>query len=143
MALLCFAFLPGGHISAQENPPVVIPAVPSQPQAPAAPVMPDGARCFTVNNTAPYTVYGTIITNFYVASDGTASRKRSNFRLESHESTDFCSFGPFYGENEDRLKLTLRTLIPIFSCEFTAEGELNIFGVKKPEGGTRTWANCL
>jgi uncharacterized protein YciI len=102
----------------------------------------DGRRCFSVLNKAPYTIHGSFYTNFYMTSSGTPGRHQSNFMLKEGQRDEFCSYGPFLGENNDRLYLVLRTLIPIFSCKFRAEGELIIFGRKKAEGGTETWASC-
>lgn len=152
MKRLCFSLvlflllLPAAFPAMAQNGAAPVPALPEAletPERPEVTVMPEGARCFAIYNQAPYMVYGTIVTNYYLASDGTAALKRSNFHLESKQRTEFCSYGPFYGTGKNRLKLVLRTLIPIFSCEFTAEGELTIFGLKKPEGGTKTWASCI
>jgi hypothetical protein len=141
MVLLCVPAF------AQETlPPVKV--LPELPEVPAENLskMPEqdiaGARCFELFNQAPYTVQGTIITNYYMSSSGVPARARSNFRLTSGQNTEFCSYGPFFGESEDRLILVLRTLIPIFTCEFTAEGRISIYGHRKPEGGTETFANC-
>ncbi len=101
---------------------------------------------------APYKVYGSFGTDYYMTPDGTKARHRSNFRLDEPGSThpdegyptdraEFCSYGPFYPER--MLSLTLRTLVPIFSCKTRVDqGEIVIKGYRKPEGGTETWAEC-
>ena len=134
----------------EEAAPEAIPEKPSAPSLPSKdPVQDrlnkgyDGARCFAVLNKAPYSVYGSFYTNFYMTSSGSPGRHQSNFKLGEGERGEFCSYGPFLGPNNDGLYLVLRTIIPIFSCKFRAEGELIIFGRRKAEGGTETWASCL
>ena len=125
-----------GEIAAQEI------AGPDALPAPAfiEPANPDGSRCFAVWNKAPYTITGTVNTNYYDTAAGTKARGNRNFRLAPGEKEDICSFGPFYpGE---RLELVLRSLIPLFSCYTVAQGDVIIYGEIKPEGGTRTWADC-
>jgi len=111
-----------------------------------ATTMPDGEIsdepiCFNVVNTAPYTVYGTFVTNIYVAEGGTKARHRSNFRLKTNFKSEFCTYGPFYEGR--KLELVLRTLIPIFSCKTGITGDIVIHGRRKPKGGADTWAVCL
>jgi len=108
--------------------------------------------CFKLRNEAPYKVYGDFRTDYFIGTDGTKARHRSNFRLDEAGATDpekgfptdmaeFCSYGPFLPER--KLLLTLRTLIPIFSCKTRIDqGEIVIKGYRKPEGGTETWAEC-
>lgn len=97
--------------------------------------------CFNVINKAPYTVYGTFVTNTYTADDGTQARHRSNFRLETNYKSEFCTYGPFYEGR--KLELVLRTLIPVFSCKTALTRDIIIYGRRKPEGGSDTWAVCL
>lgn len=100
----------------------------------------DGSRCFTIWNKAPYSITGSVNTNYYDTAAGTKARANRNFRLAPGGKQNLCSFGPFYpGE---RLELVLRTLIPIFSCYTVAQGDIIVYGEIKPEGGTKTWANC-
>ena len=108
--------------------------------------------CFMVKNTAEYKVYGSFITDYYTTEQGTRARHTSNFRLEAagtvHEEkgypldrAEFCSYGPFFPNRQ--LELVIRTLVPIFSCKTSIEmGEIVIKGQRKPEGGTKTWAEC-
>lgn len=110
--------------------------------------------CFAVRNEAPYKIYGSFITDLYPRNDGTKARHRSNFRLEEKGAVDekgaaadkaeFCSFGPFFPGR--KLEMTLRTLVPIFTCQTNVEsGEIVIHGERLPEpqGGTKTWADCF
>lgn len=107
--------------------------------------------CFVVRNEAPYTVYGSFVTELYTAPDGNQARHRSNFRLEAAGEKDengypadrgeFCSYGPFFEGR--KLELTLRTLVPIFTCKTRIDaGEIVIQGRQLPEGGTETKALC-
>ncbi len=108
--------------------------------------------CFILRNEAPYKVYGSFSTDYYTRADGVRARHRSNFRLEEAGTTDekegypldaaeFCSYGPFYPDR--KLDLTLRTLVPIFSCKTRIDqGDIIIQGHRKPEGGTETKALC-
>jgi hypothetical protein len=99
-------------------------------------------KCFSLVNRAPYTVHGTIITDYYTTQSGVSARHRENFRLETNESNEYCAAGPFFGEDKDQLKLVIRTIVPIFSCNFKAKGEIAIRGEVLKEGGTKTWAEC-
>lgn len=96
--------------------------------------------CFNIVNKAPYGVFGTFITNYYTADDGSRARHRSNFRLKTKEKAEFCTYGPFY--DGQRLELVLRTLVPVFSCKTKIDEEIMIYGRRKAEGGTDTWAVC-
>ncbi len=108
--------------------------------------------CFTIRNTAAYKVYGQVASNYYTTTDGTKARHTGTFRLESKgtlhkekgyplDITEFCSSGPFYAGR--KMELTIRTLIPVFSCKTNIElGEIFIHGKLKDDGTTKTWATC-
>jgi hypothetical protein len=121
-------------------PPVTPAAIPQAGMQADGEIVTD-AICFNVINNAPYTVFGTFITNTYTAEDGTRARHRSNFRLETAHQSQFCTYGPFYEGR--KLELVLRTLIPVFTCKTAITGDIVIQGRRKPEGGTDTWAVCL
>lgn len=103
------------------------------------PANPDGSRCFFISNKAPYSVTGSLVTNYYETASGIPARAHNNFRLKSGEKQDFCTYGPFY--EGARLELVLRTLMPIFSCYTVAQGEIIIMG-ETVNGKSRTWALC-
>lgn len=96
--------------------------------------------CFRVVNRAPYTVTGSLYTNFYTNRDRQKARHTSNFRLEAGQSQPFCSYGPFYEGR--KLELVLRTLVPIFSCRTKIESDIYIMGEELEGGGTKSWATC-
>jgi hypothetical protein len=110
--------------------------------------------CFNVVNEAPYTVFGSFLTAYYVNPDGIKTRHRSNFRLEAagtvHEKgypldkAEFCSYGPFLPDR--KLDMVIRTLVPVFSCKTRIDqGPIIIRGKRKegPGGGTETSAVCF
>lgn len=97
-------------------------------------------QCFHVVNKAPYTVLGTVSTDYFTNPDGVKARHRSNFNLKSGEQTRFCTQGPYY--EGGKLELVLRTLVPVFDCKTRVDGDIIINGRMKPEGGTDSWAIC-
>ena len=101
----------------------------------------DEPICFKVINSAPYSVVGSIITDHYTTIEGDKAKHRSNFRLKTGEITEFCTSGPFFEGR--RLELTLKTLIPIFSCKTAVTSDIIIYGERKKETGTKTWAECI
>lgn len=96
--------------------------------------------CFRVINQAPYTVLGSLYTNYYVNKDRQRARHTSNFRLEKDQKQNFCTYGPYYDGR--RLDLVLRTVLPIFSCRTMVDGDIYIKGEIKKDGGSKTWAEC-
>ncbi len=96
--------------------------------------------CFNVVNMAPYTVVGEFATNYYTTPEGVQATHTANFRLNSHEKTNFCSAGPFFAGRQ--LDFTIRTLIPLFYCRTGIGGDIVIHG-EQHDGGTKTWADCL
>lgn len=108
--------------------------------------------CFTIVNHAPYKVYGQVATDYYTTPNGTKARHTGTFRLEAAgtlhkekgyplDRSEFCSSGPFYPNRQ--MELTLRTLVPIFSCKTNIElDDINIRGQIKEDGSAKTWAEC-
>ncbi len=108
--------------------------------------------CFSIRNEASYRVYGEVSTDYYTRPDGTKARHVGTFRLQKEGSqsedgatftdrTRVCSQGPFYPGQQ--LELTIRTLLPVFSCKTNVElGEIVIKGKKQKDGSTKTWAVC-
>jgi hypothetical protein len=109
--------------------------------------------CFTLRNTADHSILGTFGTNYYIATDGTQARHRSDFRLDKagskdeqgypSDSAEFCSYGPFFADR--KLELTLKTLFPVFNCYTHIEkGEILIKSKRKADdSGNDIWAECL
>jgi hypothetical protein len=116
-----------------------LPTTPTVPRAFGA--ISSTPQCFNVVNTAPYTVYGSIHSNFFVRPDGIKTRHKSNFRLAPDDYNEFCTTGPFYDGN--KVELVLRSLVPIFTCKTIATGNIIVQGRRLPEGGTETKALCI
>jgi hypothetical protein len=92
--------------------------------------------CFTLYNSAPYQVNGTIATDYFTRDDGIRTRHRSNFRLGSQERNEFCTSGPFFPDWT--IELVLRSLIPVFNCRtHIDQGEVVIVGELLPDGTTK------
>lgn len=98
-------------------------------------------QCFNIVNEAPYGVYGSLTTGKYQTPQGVIAHHRSNFRLEPGMQQQFCTTGPMYPDG--KLELTLRSLVPLFTCHTGINGDVVIHGDKKPDGTIKTWADCL
>jgi hypothetical protein len=99
--------------------------------------------CFKVKNTAPYTVFGEVSTAGFIREDGQQITHEATFRLKENEETPMCSTGPFF--EGGKLRLTLRTLVPLFECKTVIyEGMELIIRGKLGDGttSTKTWAEC-
>lgn len=97
--------------------------------------------CFKIVNTAPYTVFGQIKTNYFIRPDGVRSRHRSNFHLKPKEEADVCTAGPFFEGR--RLQFELRTLLPIFTCKTKLRETMYVQGKTQEDGTTKTWIDCF
>ena len=97
--------------------------------------------CFRVVNQAPYTVIGSLHTNYYVDKERRKARHTSNFRLDKGESKPFCTYGPFYEGR--KLDLVLRTVMPIFNCKTMVDADIYLKGQINDDGTRKTWAICL
>lgn len=102
----------------------------------------DSPVCFKLRNTADWTIRGDVSTDYFIAPNGQRGRHRANFSLGPGEDREVCTTGPFYpGRRQD---LTLRTIIPVFSCRTRVDaGDIIIKGGKTPEGKSKTWAECF
>jgi len=97
--------------------------------------------CFSIINEAPFTVIGTVATQYYIRADGIKARHRENFRLGPQDWKQLCTRGPFFDGR--MLDITLKTLVPIFECRTAFYEDLRVQGEYKEEGGTETWIDCL
>jgi hypothetical protein len=104
------------------------------------PAQPDGSRCFKIVNRAPYTVNGTLLTNYKTDLMGRKGRDVSNFRLAPGGEKKYCTFGPYYPGT--RIGFQIRTIVPVFSCYTVAQGTIEVQGKVDAEGKTKTWVNC-
>ena len=110
------------------------------------PYLVDQQICFKVRNTAPYGVYGDVATaRMPRPEDGQEVTHTATFRLKEGEETPMCTTGPFFPGQ--KLRITLRTLVPIFECKTTIipNGTILIRGQRGESDyeGTKTWVECL
>lgn len=70
--------------------------------------------CGKLVNRSAQTIMGTIATKSQRLPSGDMAAHQENFKLLSGEERELCTTGPFFEGR--RLELTLRTLIPLFSC---------------------------
>jgi len=134
LALLTIIFLPW-HVYAQE--------------------ITDEPICFNIRNEADHTVYGSVVTAYVTRPDGQKVHYDGTFRLEPKGTVDpktgygkdfseFCTTGPFFPGRQ--LEITLRTLIPVFSCKTSIEvDDIVVHSKKIMKDGVETrkiWATC-
>ena len=115
----------------------------------------DEPICFTLRNDANHRVYGSVSTAYVTNQYGLKIHYDGSFRLEAKGTTDpetgyekditeFCSSGPFFPGR--KLEITLRTLIPVFSCKSSVEvGEIVIHSQTIMKDGVevkKMWATC-
>ncbi|MFP4098876.1 MAG: hypothetical protein ACLFU1_08870 [Alphaproteobacteria bacterium] len=111
--------------------------------------------CFNIRNEADHTIYGSVGTAYTTNEEGTKIHYNGTFRLEpkgtidpetgyAKDFSEFCSNGPFYPRR--KLEITLRTLIPVFSCKTNIEmGDIIVHSKKIMRDGMETrkiWATC-
>lgn len=130
--------VPLSSVTAQEDNPFLV-TEPTRPSAEGE--VTSQPYCFNLINQASYSVSGNIATNYFTRPDGIRARHRSNFRLEAKGRKEFCTSGPFY--DGYKVELTLRTLVPIFSCKTTVTGDVWIYGRQEADGSYKTTASCL
>lgn len=112
----------------------------------------DKPICFVVVNTTPYTVYGDMSTDKFPAPSGKLESHKAVFRLRPKgtkgkgdnmlDRSRGCTTGPFFPDR--KLELTIRTLIPVFSCRTSLDkGDILIKSERNAQGDLRTWAECF
>lgn len=125
---------------------LVQPAMAQQPDIVSEPI------CFTVRNSADFTMYGNFGTDYYTSPQGGQARHRSNFRLEAAgekdaegypaDAAEFCSYGPFFEGR--KLELVIKTLFPVFTCKTRLDaGEIVLRAIRKADdSGYDYLADC-
>ena len=71
---------------------------------------------------------------------GKIERHEANFSLNEGESVEICSTGPFY--EGYKVDLTIRTLIPLFSCKTRLSGEIVLRRKEDENGNKLLYADC-
>lgn len=98
-------------------------------------------RCLRLVNETSETVYGLITT---APQDENTPPQRMNIKLTpegDHKVLRVCSAGPFY--EGGRLRLVLRTIVPVFECKTVAAGDVVVERVPDETGaGTKLSARC-
>lgn len=100
----------------------------------------DTPVCSDLINGTGYAIYGAVETDRAQGPDGEELYYRSNFRLKAGEKTQICSNGPFFAGN--KLRLTLRSLFPLFECHTALGQPITINATPKERGGFDWSATC-
>ena len=95
--------------------------------------------CTAMINRSDQTIMGTISTMPQRLADGAMAAHKDNFTLKSGERREFCASGPFF--QGQRLSLTLRTIIPLFSCYTKIDREI-FLDAKEEDGFKKLSATC-
>lgn len=97
--------------------------------------------CGTIVNKAEYKIYGTIMTDIAGERNGIPARHTQTLVLEPQDKVQVCSSGPFFAGGT--LELTLKSLVPLFSCRTRIDrGDIIITNKPRPEGGQDWSATC-
>ena len=95
--------------------------------------------CNWLTNRSDQTIMGFIATASQKVASGDVVRHRENFRLEAGERKQICAAGPFYEGR--RLELTIRTIMPLFSCKTKIDREI-FLDAKHDPAFTQLSATC-
>lgn len=110
-------------------------------QGPASGQFSETPVCSDLVNKSGHTVFGEIQTHRVQKSDGEIIYYSSNFRLAKDEATKICSSGPFF--EGQRIRLKLRSLVPLFECKTRLGDVIAINAAPKKEGRGYDWsATC-
>ena len=97
-------------------------------------------ECVTLRNAVPHSVIGVIRTaGFKNKRTGQVSYHEGPFVLNEDEIVEICSNGPFYPGY--KVELTIRTLMPLFSCQTRLSGEI-VIRQKIEDGIKFLYADC-
>lgn len=135
LLLLCLVLLPVTSALAQSAPPVRGPSGSGKEgEIISRPI------CSWLTNRSDQTILGTIATASQRLPDGSEAEHRDNFRLAAGERQKICAAGPFF--EGQRLELTLRTLMPLFSCKTKIDREIFLDAKVQPGGFRKLSATC-
>ncbi len=98
-------------------------------------------QCAVIRNTTASTVFVVIRTDFFENKDGSKERFQSTLRLDPKVAQEICAKGPFFPNFQ--VDLTIRTLIPIFSCKTKLSGEIAITASPRDDGSQKFQAVCV
>lgn len=97
-------------------------------------------ECASIRNDAGHTVMGVMRTAGFKSTKGQVQFHEGPFVLEDGENVVVCSTGPFYPGY--KVELTLRTIMPLFTCQTRLSGEIVIRKRKDKDGITELYADC-
>ena len=97
-------------------------------------------ECASIRNDVGYTVMGVVRTAGFRTPNGQVQFHEGPFVLEDGENVVVCSTGPFYPGY--KVELTLRTIMPIFTCETRLSGDIAIRKRETEDGITELYADC-
>lgn len=95
--------------------------------------------CTWLTNRSDQTIMGFIATAAQPVASGDIVKHRENFRLDAGQRQRICAAGPFY--EGQRLELTIRTIIPLFTCKTKLDREIFLDAKPAPEF-TKLTATC-
>jgi hypothetical protein len=96
--------------------------------------------CGTIVNKAGQSVMLTIDTKAQRIESGDMVRHSENFKLLDEEEREICARGPFY--EGQRLELTIRSLVPLFTCQTKIDKPVIIQSTLLPSGAKKLSATC-
>lgn len=96
--------------------------------------------CGKLKNRSDQTIMGTMATKQQKLPSGDLVAHQENFKLAAGEEREFCAAGPFFEGR--RLELTLRTLIPLFSCYTKIDREIFLDAKPDDTGFKKLSATC-
>jgi len=98
------------------------------------------ALCTYITNRSDQTIMGTIETMDQRIASGDMVSHSDNFKLEAGKRRHFCASGPFF--EGQRLKLILRTIIPLFECKTKIDKEIFLDATLDANGIKKLSATC-
>ena len=96
-------------------------------------------ECANLINSANQQVLGVVRTDKFKYR-GQIIRHEKTFNLQDGESVVVCSTGPFYPGY--KVELTIRTIMPLFSCKTRLSGDIMLRSRKEKSGITTLYADC-
>ena len=94
--------------------------------------------CSVIRNLSDFTLYGDVRTDRTPTADGTLASHEKTFRLKAGEEVQVCSTGPFF--EGGTVELTLRTLIPVFTCRTQLGAPIDLTVTPKTDGDGYNYA---
>ena len=97
-------------------------------------------ECASIRNAIGYTMTGIMRTAGFKTTTGNVKYHEGTFVLNDNENVVICSSGPFYPGY--KVEMTLKTIMPIFSCQTRLSGEIVLRKRINDDGVTEIYADC-